>query len=121
MPLDTPLMGTRAVFIAAFSRVGLMTNQIHQWAHMRYAPLPVRILQILGIILNHEAHECHHRPPVDRNDCIPTGWRNRSFQRMNFFRRAEALMTWGTGLQPGEDDRWFATGTSLPTQSLDNQ
>ena len=34
MPLDTPLMGTRAVFIAAFSRVGLMTNQIHQWAHM---------------------------------------------------------------------------------------
>lgn len=108
IPLTSNSSIAAAVFVTSFSAVGLMTNQIHQWAHMRSAPAPVRWLQRFGIILSHEAHEQHHYPPYVQNYCIATGWCNRPFKAIRFFSRLEAIITWLTGLQPRHDEVQFA-------------
>lgn len=108
IPLTSTLSVSAAVFVAAFSAVGLMTNQIHQWAHMRRAPRPICWLQQLGIILSHEAHEQHHRPPHVQNYCIATGWCNRPLQAVQFFSRMERFITRCTGWQPRDDERVFS-------------
>lgn len=41
IPLDSTAMLSMATCITSFAAVGLMTNQIHQWAHMRRAPWPI--------------------------------------------------------------------------------
>lgn len=107
IPLESPLLVMATIFIAAFSIAGLMTNQIHQWAHMQHAPVLVRWLQRWGIVLSHTAHEKHHRPPYDRNYCITTGWCNRPLQAIQFYRGAERLITSLTGAQPRTDDHDF--------------
>ncbi|MBL8813485.1 MAG: fatty acid desaturase family protein [Planctomycetaceae bacterium] len=108
IPLTSNTSIAAAVFVTSFSAVGLMTNQIHQWAHMRKAPGPIRWLQRFGIILSHEAHEQHHYPPYVQNYCIATGWCNRPLMAIRFFSRLEALITWLTGLQPRHDEVQFA-------------
>lgn len=108
MPLTTELWFAAAVFTASFSVVGVMTNQIHQWAHMRKAPRPVRWLQRLGVILSHEAHEQHHRPPYVANYCITTGWCNGLLQSIGFFSRLEQLVSFCTGVQPRFDEQVFS-------------
>lgn len=108
IPLTTACSVSSAVFVASFCAVGLMTNQIHQWAHMRRAPTAVRWLQQLGIILSHEAHEKHHRPPYVQNYCIATGWCNRPLQMIRFFSNLERLITRWTGFLPRTDERVFA-------------
>lgn len=108
IPLDSESMVATAMFVTAFSSVGLMTNQIHQWAHMRRAPLPVRWLQRTGLILSHDAHEKHHHPPYVQNYCIATGWCNRPLQAIRFFTRLEAMITRLTGLEPRHDEQQFA-------------
>ncbi len=35
IPLTSPAMLSMAIFVTSFAAIGLMTNQIHQWAHMR--------------------------------------------------------------------------------------
>lgn len=108
IPLTTKGSISSAVFVMSFSAVGLMTNQIHQWAHMRKAPMPVYWLQRLGVVLSHEAHEQHHRPPYIQNYCIATGWCNRPLQAIHFFPRLERMITRCTGVQPRDDERAFA-------------
>jgi ubiquitin-conjugating enzyme E2 variant len=108
MPLTSELWFAAAVFTASFSVVGVMTNQIHQWAHMRKAPRPVRWLQRLGVILSHEAHEQHHRPPYVANYCITTGWCNGLLQSSGFFSRLEQLVSFCTGVQPRFDEQVFS-------------
>lgn len=107
IPLDSGVTVTLAVFMVSFLGIGLMTNQIHQWAHMRRPPLVVRLLQQAGIILKHEDHEQHHRPPYVQNYCITTGWCNRPLVACRFFPRLERCITWLTGLQPRQDDQAF--------------
>ncbi len=108
IPLTSSMSVAAALFVTSFSAVGLMTNQIHQWAHMRIAPVPIRWLQRFGIILSHEAHEQHHYPPYVQNYCIATGWCNRPLQAIRFFARLESLVTWMTGFQPRHDEVQFA-------------
>lgn len=107
IPLDGALWVTLAVFAVSFLGIGLMTNQIHQWAHMRRAPIVVRQLQQLGLILSHEDHEQHHRPPYVQNYCITTGWCNRPLRAIRFYPRLERCITWLTGVQPRKDDEAF--------------
>jgi ubiquitin-conjugating enzyme E2 variant len=107
IPLTTQTSVSVAVLMMSFSAVGLMTNQIHQWAHMRRAPAPIFLLQKLGIILSYEAHQQHHRPPFVKNYCIATGWCNRPLQAVNFFARLERTITRYTGLQPRADEQVF--------------
>ena len=107
IPLTSPLSVTAAVFASSFLGIGLMTNQIHQWAHMRLAPMGIRQLQHLRLILSHEDHEQHHRPPYAQHYCITTGWCNRPLSAIQFFPRLERCITWLTGIQPRQDDQAF--------------
>ncbi|MFO0943826.1 MAG: fatty acid desaturase family protein [Pirellulales bacterium] len=108
IPLTSPTMLSMALFITSFAAVGLMTNQIHQWAHMRSALWPISWLQRFGIILSHEAHQQHHQPPYAQNYCIATGWCNRPLMAINFFTRMERLITRITGVHPRVDEVQFS-------------
>ncbi len=107
LPLDGTRQNMVAVFVVAFCAIGLLTNQMHQWAHMPAPPLVVSTLQDWGVILSRSAHERHHRTPYDVNYCIATGWCNRPLAAIDFFRRLERAVTAVTGLQPREDDSVF--------------
>lgn len=102
-----------AVFGFAFCGIGMMTNQIHQWAHMAAPPTAVRLLQQSRLILGRAEHEVHHARPYDAHYCITTGWMNRPLEVIGFFRRAEAGITWLTGAQPRQDDRRYEVRHSV--------
>ena len=87
---------------------GVMTNQIHQWAHMPRPPRPVRMLQQLGLLLKPTAHAAHHHGAYDGHYCITTGWCNRPLEAIGFFRLLERSLTRVTGALPRADEHRFA-------------
>jgi hypothetical protein len=107
LPLEPAWVGAAAVFGCGASGAGMLTNQIHQWAHMPVPPLPVRALQRTGLILGHSDHAAHHDRPYDVHYCITTGWCNRPLEAIGFFRRLEAIVTRLTGAHPRQDDRRY--------------
>lgn len=117
-PLDSQRGVAAAVFLGAFSGVGLLTNQVHQWAHMPSPPAIVSVLQRCGLILGHEAHARHHRPPYVANYCIATGWCNRPLAAIHFFRRLERTITWLAGLHPRHDDATFGANAEAARFNL---
>jgi hypothetical protein len=104
VPLDTTGGTAAALAGFAFAGVGMMTNQIHQWAHMPAPPRPVRLLQRAGLVLGRTEHATHHDRPYDAHYCITTGWCNRPLEAVDFFRRLERAITWLTGARPRQDD-----------------
>ena len=119
IPLDRWWGGPIAVFGFAFCGVGVLTNQIHQWAHMPSPPRVVRALQRCGLFLDRETHAAHHARPYDRRYCITTGWCNRPLDAIDFFRRLESLITSLTGAAPRQDDRRYDTRYVMPIQQTD--
>jgi ubiquitin-conjugating enzyme E2 variant len=109
LPFEASWGPPAAVVGLAFCGLGMMTNQIHQWAHQPAPPRPVRALQACGILLGRAEHEDHHRRPHDRRYCITTGWLNAPLDTCGFFKRLEAIVTWSTGMTPRHDDRRYAT------------
>ena len=107
VPLTAPWGGPLAIFLFALCGIGMMTNQIHQWAHMPSPPRLVRLIQQCGLFLGHAAHADHHDSPYDANYCITTGWCNRPLEAIGFFRRLERAITRVTGAQPRQDDRRY--------------
>ncbi|MBI3865840.1 MAG: carotenoid synthesis regulator CarF, partial [Planctomycetia bacterium] len=107
LPAGGAWLGIPAVFVTACCAIGLLTNQVHQWAHMSRPPLVVRVLQDSGIILGRGAHRRHHTYPYAANYCISTGWCNRPLASIDFFRRLERAVTLVTGLVPRHDDDEF--------------
>ena len=107
LPLDSRPGLAAAAFLGAFAAVGLLTNQVHQWAHMPRPPAVVRLLQRGRLILTREAHARHHTPPYAANYCIATGWCNRPLAAVRFFPRLERAVTRLTGQQPRRDDAAF--------------
>jgi ubiquitin-conjugating enzyme E2 variant len=107
VPLDTPGGAAIAVAGAAFSGVGMMTNQLHQWAHAPSPPRAIRVLQDRGLVLGRAAHAVHHERPYHVCYCITTGWCNRPLDAIQFFRRLEAVVTRLTGVRPRLDDRRY--------------
>jgi ubiquitin-conjugating enzyme E2 variant len=105
VPIETHWGGAVAVFGFALCGVGMMTNQIHKWAHMPSPPRPVRALQNCGVLLGRTDHAAHHDQPYDANYCITTGWCNRPAEAIGLYRRLEAAITVVTGAEPREDDR----------------
>jgi ubiquitin-conjugating enzyme E2 variant len=93
--------------LLGFCSVGLFTNQIHQWAHMRVPPSPIRLMQHCGLILSGARHERHHRPPHVTDYCIATGWCNGVLNRLDFFHRLERVVTRISGMVPREDEAQF--------------
>jgi ubiquitin-conjugating enzyme E2 variant len=107
VPFETAWGGWVAVFGCAFCGIGMMTNQIHQWAHMPWPPLPIRVLQACGFILGRAEHAAHHQRPYDVHYCITTGWCNRPLEAIGLFRRLEAVIKHLTGARPRQDDRRY--------------
>lgn len=107
LPLDREAGAAAAVFLTAFAAVGVLTNQVHQWAHMPRPPAVVRLLQRGRLVLTFEAHARHHRPPFAANYCIATGWCNRPLTAVGFFPRLERAVTRLTGRHPRHDDAAF--------------
>lgn len=107
VPLDTAWGAAVAVFGFGFCGIGILTNQIHQWAHMPSPPRPVRVLQDRGFILGRQEHAVHHERPYNASYCITTGWCNRPLKALDFFRRLETVVTSVTGAAPREDDRRY--------------
>lgn len=77
-----------AVAVVA-TTVGLLTSQIHKWAHAAEAPRAVRWLQRRGVILRPERHAAHHRAPHDCAFSITTGWSNDLLDRSRILLRFE--------------------------------
>jgi hypothetical protein len=84
--------------------VGMLTNQIHQWAHRPAPPRPVRLLQALGLVLRPGDHARHHTSPFALHYCITTGWCNALLEATGFFRRLETALTALTGIRPRQDE-----------------
>jgi hypothetical protein len=104
IPLDQNWGLALAIAALGTCGAGVMTNQIHQWAHMPTPPRPVRWLQNCRLILGHAAHAHHHACPHDANYCITTGWCNRVLDRVHFFRGLERIITTLTSVAPRQDD-----------------
>jgi hypothetical protein len=107
LPLDD--VGQRVAAVGGFGLcgAGMLTNQIHQWAHMPSPPAPIRVLQDAGIILGRRHHQTHHDRPYDAHYCITTGWCNRPLEAAGFFRRLERAITRLTGARPRHDDERY--------------
>lgn len=107
VPLATAWGQATAVFGFAFCGIGMMTNQIHQWAHMPAPPAIVGWLQECGLLLGRSEHAAHHNRPYTAHYCITTGWCNRALEQMRFFSMCEWVVTAVTGVAPREDDRRY--------------
>jgi ubiquitin-conjugating enzyme E2 variant len=114
LPLDAPGGQFAVVFLMAFCAIGLLTNQVHQWAHMPHPPRPVRVLQDCGFILGRAAHRRHHTAPYVANYCIATGWCNWLLTTIDFFPRCERAVTLFTGLTPRADEAEFHAAHGTP-------
>lgn len=107
--LSTYLGGFFRLIFITFG-IGIMfTNQIHKWAHMRRAPLLVRILQRYGFILSPQNHNMHHTEPFEENYCITTGWLNRPLKKIGFFRALEKTISRLIGATPRFEDHLLHT------------
>jgi plasmanylethanolamine desaturase len=104
VPLDTAWARILLLFGYPLCAVGLVTNQVHQWAHMPAPPWPVRVLQDSGLLLGRAHHAAHHAGAYDSDYCITTGWCNGVLDSIGFFRRAEAIVSRVTGVHPRLDD-----------------
>jgi plasmanylethanolamine desaturase len=107
LPLDRGWDAVAAVAGFGLCGAGMLTNQIHQWAHMPSPPRVVGVLQAGGVILGRAAHATHHARPYDAHYCITTGWCNRPLEAMGFFRGLERLIERLTGARPRHDDERY--------------
>jgi plasmanylethanolamine desaturase len=96
------LLGAPFLFFTAI--YGLATNQIHKWAHQNRAPLPVRILQTLRLVLPPAHHAGHHSRPFTDNYCITNGWMNAPLNAIGFFTGAEWLIARVSGIKARAHD-----------------
>lgn len=107
LDIGSPSGGAACAFGAAFCAASMLTNQIHQWAHMAAPPRAARVLQACGLILCPSAHAAHHDRPYAVHYCITTGWCNRPLEAIGFFRLLERAITTATGAQARCDDRRY--------------
>lgn len=96
-----------------------LTNQIHSWSHQNNPPFIARVLQKSKLILSPEFHRIHHQSPFDRSYCITNGWCEGILVFVDFWRRAENIITKYTGMIPREDDmKWTGIDDKAPSAIL---
>lgn len=64
-----------SVFLIALGVFVSFAQLPHYYTHFP-APLPVRVLQKLGIFVSPESHASHHNGVFDHNFCVTAGWSN---------------------------------------------
>jgi hypothetical protein len=72
-------------FTLALCSFGLLTNQVHKWAHSASPPALAAWAQRKNLILSPTRHARHHEAPFESHFCITSGW-------------TEPLMGWATGV-----------------------
>jgi hypothetical protein len=80
------------VFFAMTNIWTALTNQFHKWAHQDNNPFYVIYMQKLGLILNKNTHEKHHKMPYDCNYNITNGHTNFLFERLKIYRIFETII-----------------------------
>ena len=113
VPVDNEAGQMVSIAGAGCCAVGMLTNQIHQWAHRPSPPRCVRVLQALGLVLRPGDHVRHHASPFHLHYCITTGWCNPLLEATGFFRRLETAVTALTGIRPREDEASLARDNHL--------
>jgi ubiquitin-conjugating enzyme E2 variant len=108
VPTETAWGGPLILLGGAMCSAGVMTNQLHQWAHMPSPPRLIRVLQDCGVLLGRAAHARHHASPYNRHYCITTGWCNELLDGIGFFPKMERIVERVTGLRPRADDECYA-------------
>lgn len=82
--------------------LAFLTNQIHKWSHCSESkanPI-IAFLQSTRLIINHKEHHRHHTGKFDNAYCIINGWMNPFLEYVDFWRKAEAIITKITGAIP---------------------
>jgi hypothetical protein len=76
-----------------FAIVGANANQIHKWAHMKPAklPMPVRILQRIKILQSFHHHANHHKQHKNSHYCLITNIANPILDGIKFWRGMEKI------------------------------
>jgi TMEM189-like protein len=81
------------VLIAIVSAATVATNQFHKWAHEEDPSTFARWLQRTRLVLEPSHHKQHHTEPFNVHYCITNGWLNPLLNKIKFFRRLEAVLT----------------------------
>lgn len=123
LALSHPFLATFALWI---SIGGIMTNQIHSWAHRPHNAWWIKVLQRTRVVLSPEAHALHHDKPYSDHYCITTGWLNGFFAATKFWRAMEWGMTRLTGAVAREEDlklaaREASAEAAQPTSTPDGE
>jgi ubiquitin-conjugating enzyme E2 variant len=90
---ESSLLAFAAISFALMAAATVATNQFHKWAHQENPSALARWLQRKRLVLEPEHHQLHHTQPFDVNYCITNGWLNPVLNKLKFFRRLEAMLS----------------------------
>ncbi|KAG8344175.1 B domain [Trypanosoma vivax] len=90
------------------------TNELHKWAHDPRPHALARFLMSTGVVLTPAIHLKHHTGNIDSSYCITVGWLNAPLDAINFWRRAEAVVTSLTGSVPRANDKELLGRLEVP-------
>nr|CCC93427.1 unnamed protein product [Trypanosoma congolense IL3000] len=93
------------VFLLTLTLFIALTNELHKWAHTPAPHYLIRLLMRCGVVLTPKVHRRHHNGRYDSCYCITTGWLNAPLDKIDFWRRAEKLVSALTGAVPRANDR----------------
>ncbi|KAH9597518.1 B domain of TMEM189 [Trypanosoma melophagium] len=93
------------VFLLTLTLFIAFTNEIHKWSHEAKPNPLARVLMAYNIILTPRGHRKHHRDNHDISYCITTGWLNGLLDKVEFWRKAETVVTALTGALPRANDQ----------------
>jgi hypothetical protein len=90
---DSVLLAFSVISFALMSAATVATNQFHKWAHQESPSAFARWLQRKRLVLDPQHHKRHHTQPFNVNYCITNGWLNPLLNKLKFFRRLEATLS----------------------------
>ena len=90
---NSGLLAFAAVSFALMGAATVATNQFHKWAHQETPSSFARWLQRKRLVLEPAHHKLHHTQPFNVNYCITNGWLNPLLNKLKFFRRLEATLS----------------------------
>eukprot|EP01063_Lacrimia_lanifica_P007762 TRINITY_DN14997_c0_g1_i1.p1 TRINITY_DN14997_c0_g1~~TRINITY_DN14997_c0_g1_i1.p1 ORF type:complete len:256 (+),score=96.44 TRINITY_DN14997_c0_g1_i1:50-817(+) len=80
------------------------TNQFHKSSHEMKPHWFLKALMDCNLILTRQNHMVHHMGDHDQSYCITLGWLNSPLDAIDFWRKAEWVVTATTGYIPREND-----------------
>lgn len=102
------LVGVLTWHLVAIAAVASLGNEVHTWSHRGQRSGIVGLLQDAALVQTPQQHAKHHRGEFDRYYCTITNITNAVLERLNFWRRLEAVVSLA-GVDPkrGSEARSF--------------